>query len=237
MTSRGAKCSRKGKEYEIDVASVCKQLRSPLLNIPLNTQHVSELGGCSSYRQDLILNFRELRDVGVEVKRPTPDWIQMSIRPLNHTEWCPTVRVHLPQDVQDMFLYTMRNIPFPAPPFFTRSITHQEWNEVKHMYKDMYYSVANDTIAKAYRAKRCQYIQLKGYGLYHTGEDVCGFGVPLFCCEQRVRVRCKRHGKKDVFNKHIPSSVMISFRPKLSTLLHSPFSLDSVSNAPPMLRI
>lgn len=232
--SIGARCTEQGRLYERLVATVCQTIKSPLLDIPLNTQDPQELGGCSG-KQDIVLNFRRRNDIGMEVKRVTPDWMQMSICIGEDARWTPTAKVRIPLEAQTIFMSYVHAINFPVPPFLTRPITYVEWTNIKQMYKDRYHEVPNDIIARAYRAKNTHYIQVNGYGLYHTGEDVCGFGVPFFECNQYIRVRCKRHGKRDHTGKHVPSSVMMSFRPQLKTLAKSPYSLDSLSRIPPNL--
>lgn len=235
VLSNGAKCSKNGRDYEIEVARTCAQVASPFISYtPLNTQLASQLGGCTA-NQDLYLNFQEPYDIGVEVKRVTPDWMQMSLL-FKDDQWMPSPKAKIPVAAQDMFMEYMNNIQFPVPPFLTESITYDQWLLVKSEYKDRYHPVPSDSISKAYATKGSKYIQLRGYGLYHTGNDVCGFNVPFFECEQYVRVRCKRHGKKDATGKHIPSSVMMSFTPKLKTLAKSPYSLDCLQRMPHILK-
>lgn len=230
--SKGAKCSIQGKQYEESIANMCQSLKSLHLDVPLNTQTQDELGGCSA-GQDVYLNFRGLKDVGVEVKRITPDWMQMSIAPDQNGKWCSVGRTKIPLASKAIFESFLPCLDmFPAPPFLEKDITYEEWTQVKSQYKDRYINVPNDTIAKAYRAKGAQYIQVLNYGLYHTGEDPCNFNVPMFVCEQRLRVRCKRHGKKDASGKHVPSSVMASLCPKLKTLVKSTYSLDNEEKLP-----
>lgn len=233
--SNGAKCSKNGRDYELEVARTCTMVASPLVpEVPLNTQSPSDLGGCTA-NQDLYLNWQAHADVGVEVKRVTPDWMQMSII-RKDDQWVPSSKAKIPQAAQELFMEYINNIGFPVPPFLTETITYEYWSQVKSEFKDRYLRIPDDTISKAYAAKGSKYIQLRGYGLYRTGEDVCGFDVPFFECEQYVRVRCKRHGKKDATGKHIPSSVMMSFTPKLKTLPKSPYSLDCLQRMPHILR-
>lgn len=229
--SLGARCSEQGRLYECLVATICQTVKSSYIDVPLNTQSQHELGGCSG-RQDIMLNYYHVHDIGVEVKRVTPDWMQMSICPTQTATWTPTLKVRIPLEAQEIFMSYVNTMNFPVPPFFERSITFDEWSHIKSMYKDRYREVPNETISRAYRAKNTSYIQVNGYGLYHTGVDVCGFNVPLFACQQFIRIRCKRHGKRDCNGKHVPSSVMMSFRPKLKTLPKSPYSLDCMERLP-----
>lgn len=225
QNTRGAKCSINGKKYEERVANVCNSLKSVYQDVPLNTQSISELGGCTS-GQDLYLNYKSINDIGVEVKRITPDWMQMSIRPDNNGNWSSSGRTKIPHDSKTIFESYISSTEFPVPPFLDRDITYEEWERIEDTYKDKYIDIPSDTISRAYSAKNTHYIQLLNYGLYHTGNDPCNFGVPYFECHQRLRIRCKRHGKKDSTGKHIPSSVMASLCPKLSTLKKSNYTLD-----------
>ena len=235
--TKGARCSVQGKHYEERIATLCRTIKSIHLDKPFNTQYKNELGGCSA-GQDVYVNFREIQDIGVEVKRMTPDWMQMSIIPGVHPSkiWNSTSRSKIPLESKTIFTSLLSNLDmFPAPPFLQKEITYEEWLEIKTIYKDRYLDIPNDTLSRAYNAKGTQYIQLLNYGLYHTGDDLCNFQVPFFECEQRLRVRCKRHGKKDALGNNVPSSVMASLCPKLKTLPKSPYSLDNIYNLPPGL--
>jgi hypothetical protein len=123
------------------------------------------------------------------------------------------------------------------PPFMLRSgMTFPEWETIASDFKDEQYHAPSDVISKYYAEKGNSYIQINGFGLYHTGVDVCDFGVPYFRCPTYMRVRCKRHGKKcPLTGNDIPSSVMTSFwiskNPEPSI-----YSLDDVSKLPMALR-
>lgn len=122
------------------------------------------------------------------------------------------------------------------PIYLLRSgMTFPEWELVASDFKDEKYPAPSDSISNYYKEKGNAYIQIRGYGLYHTGEDVCEFGVPYFECPTYLRVRCKRHGKKCALTgKDIPSSVMTSFwisKPPAK----SPYSLDDPSTLPTIL--
>jgi hypothetical protein len=123
------------------------------------------------------------------------------------------------------------------PPFLLKKdMTFPEWDEESSDFSDEQYHAPSDVISKYYLEKGNSYIQINGYGLYHTGEDVCNFGVPYFRCPTYLRIRCKRHGKKcAVTGKDIPTSVMASFwisKPPAK----SPFSLDEPAKLPEVLR-
>jgi len=244
-SSCGSACSRSGKAYEVLVANVCARLKSPFMNKPLNTQSPKDLGGCS-IKQDITLNRKRVGDINVEVKsKNVPDWIQCSITPVvlnsrtqTRVRWVAKQKSYQPHQVIAMFEDTINSVRVfegNVPSFLTnkRSTTHDEWKQECQKFKDAYYPIDSSSIAEAYRLRGVSYIQVRGHGLFHTGTDRCGFGVPLFDCSQRLRIRCKRHGRKcSLTGLNIPSSVMASFRPILSTLSKSPFSLDDIKRVP-----
>jgi hypothetical protein len=121
-----------------------------------------------------------------------------------------------------------------------RKLTYEDWKTIKHAnpeFKDHYLVCPPDTIANLYKEKHCQYIQVLGKGLYHTGEDVCGFGVPIFQCEQRIRIRCKVHKEKgaDGFASLSVTAAAQPSKSNMPDLPKSPFSLDSVPTMPTQL--
>ena len=63
--------------------------------------------------------------------------------------------------------------------------------------QDVYIPVAQDDILEYYRSKNNSYVQVKDYGLYHFGDDVCDFGVPLLeIPDVDLRFRIKNHGSR-----------------------------------------
>ena len=124
------------------------------------------------------------------------------------------------------------------PPFLQKTnTTFQEWDAVKEQFADEYYTAAPDSISRYYKEKGNAYVQIRGLGLYHTGEDVCNFGVPFLETWTQLRIRCKRHGKKCPLTlKDVPSSVMASFWMKLAPP-PSPYSLDDPLKLPEVLQL
>lgn len=122
------------------------------------------------------------------------------------------------------------------PAFLQKTgFTFPEWEKVAADFKDEQYPAPSDVISKYYFEKGNSYIQIRGLGLYHTGIDVCGFGVPYFKCPTFLRIRCKRHGKKcPVTGKDIPTSVMASFWVSKNPV-PSPYSLDDHTKLPSIL--
>lgn len=93
---------------------------------------------------------------------------------------------------------------------------------------DDHYPLPNDAVARAYRAKGADYIQI-GKGLYHTGGDVLGLGVPLFECEgTTLRTRVTKHMKKLPDGSRKPTDYTTAIVFPTRRLVRSPYSLFGV---------
>ena len=69
-------------------------------------------------------------------------------------------------------------------------------------------------------------------GLYHLGNDICDFKVPIFICKQRLRIRTKIHEKKNT-KGFCKLSVTIACQPKnINNLINSEYSLDDQIKLP-----
>jgi hypothetical protein len=117
-----------------------------------------------------------------------------------------------------------------VPSFMLGDRSLKTWLAEKRHFRSEYIAIPEpDIIARYYQRKGSDYIQIQNLGLFHTGSDPCGFGVPLFSCAIRMRVRCKQHGSISV-----PSSVLAALeivdRAKLAP---SPYCLES--RPPPAL--
>lgn len=94
-----------------------------------------------------------------------------------------------------------------VPSFLTGDKTKDTWLKEKTNFGSKYIPIEDRSIiATYYRSKGSSYIQVEHKGLYHTGEDPLGLGVPLFEADTKWRVRCKQHTGSSV-----PGSVMASF--------------------------
>lgn len=125
------------------------------------------------------------------------------------------------------------------PPFMEKSITHEEWINIKkdtNKWDDKYITIPSNSISRLYQEKGCNYIQISdGYGLYHLGKDICDFDVPLFNIEQQIRIRTKIHTIKNK-KGFCCLSVTVAFQPKdIKNLLPSKYSLDNKNKLPPLL--
>jgi len=236
----GARCSVSGKNYEIKIAKTCKTVRSPYLEIPFNTQPLDTLGGCGA-DIDIKLNWRTEGDIGVEAKRPTPDWMQMKLEKNKEGVWVGVSAGKIPAASKTIFetiIGAANLFGGKTPTFLERPVTYSEWTDIKKStpeFKDYYIPCGANTISQLYKAKGCQYIQVDGKGLYHTGEDTCDFGVPYFECPQRIRIRLKVHTRKNK-KGNMCLSVMAAAQPiKLKELVASKFSLDAAAKLPSSL--
>jgi hypothetical protein len=116
-----------------------------------------------------------------------------------------------------------------------KDITHEEWLKIKNEttdYNDIYIDCSSNTIMNLYSGKGCSYIQISEKGLYHLGNDICGFKVPEFICEQQLRVRTKIHKIKNK-KGYCKLSVTIACQPKnIKNLSNSDYSLDNKIKLP-----
>jgi len=177
----------------------------------------------------------------VEAKRPTPDWMQMKVRKNEAGLWVGVDGAKIPAESKRLFetvLGTTTLFNGKTPTFLERSVTHEEWVAIKKAepdFNDQYIACEPTTIADLYKAKKCAYIQVDGKGLYHTGEDVCGFNVPYFTCAQRIRIRTKIHATCNAAG-YASLTVTAAAQPVcLKDLVPSPFSLDTASLLPTLL--
>ena len=99
--------------------------------------------------------------------------------------------------------------------------------------QDVYIPVHSNDILEYYGSKNNSYVQVKDYGLYHLGEDVCDFGVPqLALTDVELRFRIKNHGarkdKTQIFS--LTAALRIKKKPAKSNV-----SLDDVQYFPEQL--
>jgi hypothetical protein len=233
---KGAKCSINGKKYELEVHNIVKKCK--LNNNVFNKQKEDELGGCGS-KNDIVCIMDSIA-IPIEIKKiKTPDWVQCSLKyDCLNEKWTGSSKNKIPQKSKEIFEKLISNtILFNGkiPPFMIKDITHQDWLQIKkntNDFNDFYLDCPNDTIKKLYSEKGCFYIQISNIGLYHLGNDICGFNVPEFTCEQQLRVRTKIHTTKNS-KGFCKLSVTISCQPKnVKNIIKSIYSLDNISRLP-----
>lgn len=229
-----SKCSKSGAQYEKEVHSIL--IKTAINDVPFNIQNEKELGS-SSAKNDIVCTF-DNKDIGIEIKRPSPDWMQCTLHYDKEKEkWCVSddKRSKIPTECRDIFRTILGDMVLfdgSIPPFVNAKLTKEAWNKDKKegKWKDSYKEIKDTTISELYRKKGCYYIQIDKYGLYHLGDDICNFGVPFFKIEQRIRIRVKVHGYK---NGLCNLSVTAACQPvKLKDLEKSNFSLDSKDKLP-----
>jgi hypothetical protein len=239
MNEKGSGCSINGKKYELEVYNVVK--KSKLNGTIFNTQNEDELGGCSS-KNDIECNMTSIRDrdISIEIKKSkTPDWMQCSLKYDNASKkWIGSSKNKIPEASKKVFedlISTITLFNGNIPPFMLEDITHEEWIKIKNEttdFNDTYIDCPSDTIMKLYSEKGCSYIQISEKGLYHLGKDICEFKVPVFICDQRLRVRTKIHERKNK-KGFCKLSVTIACQPKnINNLVVSKFSLDDQLKLP-----
>jgi hypothetical protein len=229
----GAECSASGNRYEQVVHGVVS--RCKIGGKPFCTS--AELGGGSA-KNDITCVYGG-KEIGIEVKVfNTPDWMQCSIR-YDNGVWKGSPNSKIPDGSRRIFDKLLSGLVIfnnEKPPFVGNDITHEEWLAIKSRndkWADTYIDIPDDTIRKLYSAKGCYYIQLSGgYGVYHLGEDVCGFGVPVFEPLQQLRIRIKVHTRCSA-RGYCNLSVTASCQPK--NIRHYPqsqYTLDGGGKLP-----
>lgn len=236
MISKGAKCSIGGKQYELKVYNIVKKCK--INNNYFNIQNEDELGGCKS-NNDIECLLDTIK-IPIEIKKiKTPDWMQCSIKYDNlNNKWIGSLKNKIPDKSKIIFEEFISNINLfngNIPDFMLKDISYNDWVNIKKNRKefnDCYLDCPNDTIKRLYTEKGCYYIQISDKGLYHLGNDICGFNVPEFICEQQLRIRTKIHKTKNAKGFCV-MSVIISCKPKnIKKIINSNYSLDDISKLP-----
>jgi hypothetical protein len=115
-----------------------------------------------------------------------------------------------------------------VPSCLTGDRSVETWNAEKGFFKGVYIPAPSSAVADYYRQKGTLYMQIEGRGLYHTGEDVMGWGVPKFEPECRVRIRLKQHHSGSV-----PQDCQACFNYKPKSLPPTPYDLTDLDRLPP----
>jgi hypothetical protein len=233
---KGSLCSINGKKYETTIFNIVQ--KCTLNNTAFNTQLINELGG-SSNKIDILCNFRNIKDIGIEIKKAkSPDWCQSIIKYNTTTNMWETTGKH-PTNCKLIFNKLINDIKLfdgILPPFINKNLTYDDWTSIKNttnIWDDLYIDIPSDTIRKLYLEKGCKYIQISdGYGLYHLDKDICGFNVPLFELEQQLRIRIKVHHTKTT-KGFCSLSVTAACQPKnIKKLSKSSYSIDNINKLP-----
>ena len=216
--NRGAKAFEKGCVFEQTLAkTLCgycdKETGQPLL------QSVPQTAG-AAHGDDVTFQWRGHR-IGLEAKNfGTQEGGQRAFALQNGVLMIPDLpknKIHRAM----LEAHQAGFVPYSGkiPSFKRGDFSAETWLREKEQFKDQYIQCNSESIANYYRMKGSHYIQVEGKGLYHTGTDPCGFGVPFFDCPTRIRIRCKIHHGK------VPTSVTAAFNYNKKKLAASPFCL------------
>jgi hypothetical protein len=115
-----------------------------------------------------------------------------------------------------------------VPSCLTGDRSVETWHAEKGSFKGVYIPALPSAIADNYKAKGTMYMQIEGRGLYHTGDDPMGWGVPKFEPECRVRIRLKQHGSSPV-----PQDCQACFNYDPKSLPPTPYDLMDMTRLPP----
>jgi Mg2+ and Co2+ transporter CorA len=100
---KGGMCSVSGNNYEKEIYNITSKCILSGSNIPFNTQDIETLGGSSS-KNDIICNFTDTGDIGIEAKKHnTPDWMQCSIKYNEETKKWEAAKGQNPEKCRDIF--------------------------------------------------------------------------------------------------------------------------------------
>ena len=131
-SQKGGMCSISGNNYEKDIYNITSKCIMNGSNISFNTQDINSLGGSSS-KNDIICNFEDTGDIGVEAKKHnTPDWMQCSIKFNGETKKWETSKGKNPEKCREIFDELVNNLSLyggEVPPFMLKPMTHEEWTQ------------------------------------------------------------------------------------------------------------
>ena len=208
--SRGKNCFKSGIQYQ---HSIYEKLKHITINHEPCT--VEEVKGAKD-GPDIILHHNDLR-IGFEIKRKTA--FEGGSKKMSYNGKRLIFQEGSLHDylLSDRSIYEGKNLPY-----YEGKKTIEDYLLVKEIFdEDIYIDITNNTMANYYKRTGVYYIQIEGNGLYHTGDDILQLGVPLFVCNQRLRIRTSKHKKKG-----IPTDVVGDINYDKKTLIKSPYDLD-----------
>ncbi len=224
--SRGKIAFLKGGKFENDLGKILVRTYDAQTNQPLLKEFIPS--DAPAEDEDFLIQWRG-KTIGLEAKNfGTSEGGQRAFVLSDGKLIIPDTarnRIHrtcLPQDF----------VPFEGriPSFKKGDLTRETWDKERELFRDQHIRCSPTAIADYYRVKGSSYIQIQGMGLYHTGVDVCGWGVPLFKCPTRMRIRCKTH------KGNVPTTVQAALNYNKDRLEKSPYCLMT-GPLPPSLQM
>lgn len=215
LISRGKIAFLKGGKFENDLGKILVRLYDLQTNQPLLKNFVPSVSPAEE--EDFLIQWRD-KVLGLEAKNlGTSEGGQRAFSLHEGKLLIPDLernRIHracLPQGF----------VPFEGriPSFKKGDFTRETWDKERHLFRDEHIRCSPLAIAEYYQMKGSSYIQIQGMGLYHTGVDVCSWGVPLFKCPTRMRIRCKTH------KGTVPTTVQAALNYNKDRLEKSPYCL------------
>ena len=226
---KGSRCSQSGLAYEKKIGND-SSLRKILGE---KYQSCSSPAGSTS-DHDLVILYDNKR-VPIEIKRPSPDWMQVKLTydSIRGTWSVTDSKTRNPEGCKRVFneaIGTQSLWENRLPSFISTGIMPfaNEWKNEKTVFRDTYIPGPPETISKLYEEKGCKYIQIAEKGLFKlTPDDPFNLGVPLFHCEQQIRIRVKIHSSKRKSDGRMSLSVTAAAQPKhFSQIIPSSSTLD-----------
>jgi hypothetical protein len=213
--SRGKIAFLKGGKFENDLGKILTTLIDQETGDPLLKDF--KPSSTPAENEDFIINWRG-KKIGIEAKNlGTTEGGQRAFQLRNEILEIPD----LPRNRIHRMCLPSGFLPFEGriPSFMKGDLTRETWDKEWALFRDQHIRCSPTAIADYYRMKGASYIQIQGMGLYHTGKDVCGWGVPLFSCPTRIRIRCKTH------KGNVPTTVQAALNYQRDRLKISPFCL------------
>ena len=233
----GAACSASGGAYEKGVNATIGAHTyggAPIVMSPIagSSHGVDVCGQCIAMQHNPLRI--EAKSTGANSQNP--DWGQISVKCVNG-RWSVPATSKSPEACKTVLANAFgKRVLWDGedPLIEPRTIEQLEIERASGKWKDIYITddVDPDSICKFYKGKGCEYIQIKGKGLYSLGTDSWGLGVPVFDCPGRVRVRVKTH-KSCTTQGYASLSVTAALQPvDLKQLNNSPYTLDGSGCVP-----
>lgn len=212
VSKRGNKCFHSGKKYQ---NIIYQKMR--LLEMNGNNFEVIEVQGAKAGSDIQLIHTKGI--IGFEVK--TKGAFEGGSKKLYYNGTKMEIRdkcIHQ-TILGDTILYNGYNLPW-----YDNNKTIKAYNEVKIIFeKDIYLQADNNAVSMYYKNIGTYYIQIQGYGLYHTGEDILNLNVPYFSCPMTLRIRNTKHKKNG-----IPTDITAALQYDKRNLDKSPYNLDNV---------